>query len=443
VAADRSPEPGTHRFFFAYLRHELRRRLSQALLIAVGLGFGVGLVVTVTSASAAVSSAQGTVLHALYGIGTDITVTGPAPAAANGPAGGSGSGLQHPGALLSGDFGLLSSASAESISRLAHVASAAGGLELSELTQSAGGLPATITVDGVDLAHIWLGPWGSGTVTSGRGFSAADGGSNVAAIDANYAAANKLSVGSTITLASTNCRVIGIVRQAQGAGSVDVYIPLGRAQALAQSPIGNNLAGQVNVIYVAADSSLYVPAVQAEISRLLPSATVTSTSDLAKAINGSLQSAASLASDLGRWVAVAALVTSFAVASLLTMAAVTRRVREFGTLKALGWPLKRIIAQIMGESAVVGIIGAAIGVAMGFAGAGLVNSVAPKLSAAVPQNTGSRQTTTVAVHLATRVSPIAVMTAVLLAIGGALLAGSLGAWRAARLQPADAFAQIE
>jgi len=42
--------------------------------------------------------------------------------------------------------------------------------------------------------------------------------------------------------------------------------------------------------------------------------------------------------------------------SLLTMAAVSRRVREFGTLKALGWRSGRIIGQVMGESVAVGII---------------------------------------------------------------------------------------
>ncbi len=61
--------------FFTYLRRELRRRMRQAVFIAVGLALGVGLVITVTAASAGVRNAQGTVLHALYGMGTDVTVT--------------------------------------------------------------------------------------------------------------------------------------------------------------------------------------------------------------------------------------------------------------------------------------------------------------------------------------------------------------------------------
>ena len=76
-------------FFFTYLARELRRRLRQAIFIALGLAVGVGLVITVTAASAGVKNAQAGVLKGLYGVGTDVTVTGPAPSP---PKAGSGSG---------------------------------------------------------------------------------------------------------------------------------------------------------------------------------------------------------------------------------------------------------------------------------------------------------------------------------------------------------------
>src|SRR5215831_13312602 len=65
--------------FLTYLRRELRRRMRQAIFIAVGLALGIGLVVTVTAASAGVRKAQSQVLKSLYGVGTDVTVTGKAP----------------------------------------------------------------------------------------------------------------------------------------------------------------------------------------------------------------------------------------------------------------------------------------------------------------------------------------------------------------------------
>ena len=72
--------------FWTYLRRELRRRMRQAVFIALGLALGIGLVITVTSAATGVQNAQAAVLHSLYGVGTDLTVTQP-------PKQGSGAGL--------------------------------------------------------------------------------------------------------------------------------------------------------------------------------------------------------------------------------------------------------------------------------------------------------------------------------------------------------------
>src|SRR5580704_13782874 len=62
-------------FFLTYLGRELRRRMRQAVFIAIGLAIGIGLVITVIGASSGVKAAQAKVLRALYGIGTDVTVT--------------------------------------------------------------------------------------------------------------------------------------------------------------------------------------------------------------------------------------------------------------------------------------------------------------------------------------------------------------------------------
>src|SRR5258707_3894708 len=72
--------------FITYLRRELRRRMRQATFIALGLALGIDLVITVTAASAGVSNSQGTVLHSLYGVCTDITVTQTPTAGSGGPA---------------------------------------------------------------------------------------------------------------------------------------------------------------------------------------------------------------------------------------------------------------------------------------------------------------------------------------------------------------------
>ena len=154
-----------------------------------------------------------------------------------------------------------------------------------------------------------------------------------------------------------------------------MYIPLGWAQKLSDN------VGKVNQIYVKADSANDIAAVKKEIKQLMPKATVTTSEDLASQVSGSLSSASSLADSLGKWLAIAALIASFAVASLLTVSAVSRRVREFGTLKALGWKSRRIVGQVLGESVVQGVIGAVLGVALGIAGARLIAAFSPALKA--------------------------------------------------------------
>jgi putative ABC transport system permease protein len=493
--------------FFTYLRRELRRRMRQAIFIALGLALGIGLVITVTAASSGVKDAQAQVLHSLYGVGTDVTVTQTPKAGSFSPGsfgfrGRTGT-SKRPAAgtkisinnLTSAGLGSLSSTSVASIAKLHDVSGASGALSLSDVVitgkipainssgsgNSTGGFggggsgggggsfrgnftPSTFSVSGVDLNHGALGPLSSAKLTSGRTFSASDATSNVAMVNANYASQKKLKVGSTVSVAKTSFKVIGIA--SAGSSASDVFIPLARAQKLA------SLTGKVNTVYVSANSASNISAVANEIKGQLPTATVTTSASLASEVTGSLSSAASLANNLGKWLAIAVLVAAFLLASLLTMSAVTRRVREFGTLKALGWPGRRIIGQVMGESIVIGIIGGVVGVALGFAGAELVKKLSGPLTASLGSTTGSAtpggaQTVgggrfpgggaapggfgrsaadaahTVAVHLTAPVTISAVILAVVLAIAGGLIAGSFGGWRAARLRPAAALSRVE
>jgi len=500
--------------FLTYLLRELRRRARQAILIALGLALGIGLVITVTAASSGVKNAQADVLHSLYGVGTDITVT-KAPSAGSGGFGPFGFGFNsgtrtRPKAgtkvnvnrLTTGQYGPISAASVTSISHLKDVAAATGALTMNDSkisltignfsfngaggggTSGVGGggvggrgrfAPDFFSVAGVDLSTGALGPLSSARLSSGRTFTAADATSEVAVVDVNYAKQNKLKVGSVIAIGNskgkgTNFTVAGLVSTPSGTGS-DVYIPLAEAQKLAGA------AGKVNTIYVAAANSTDISAVQKEISGLMPKATVTTANSLASQVTGSLSGAASLANRLGRWLAIAVLAAAFALAVLMTMAAVARRVREFGTLKALGWRSRRIVGQVMGEALAIGLVGGVVGVGLGYLGSTLVSRFSSKLTATIGTATGSgtpgggrvftpggfgggnfgggaggqlprggfgrlATSPTLTVHLTAPVTISIIGAAVLLAIIGGLIAGGFGSWRAARLRPAAALAAV-
>jgi len=521
--------------FFTYLWRELRRRARQAIFIAIGLALGIGLVITVTAAAAGVKNAQASVLHSLYGVGTDITVT-KAPSTSSTGAGGFGFSFKQsvgtktrPKAgstindnTLTSDFTLSSIGAADvtSISKLDNVAAAAGGLTLTDRTVtgtvpsfnegSAGGgggfggggggstgggftgggtssfKTNSFVVSGVDLANGELGPLSTGTISSGRTFTSADAAKDVALVDSSYATTNKLKVGSTIDIgnskaAATKFTVVGIVTEPAGDDSTNVYIPLTVAQSL------SGLKNDVNTIYVSATSGSDITSVANAITKSVPGVTITDQDTLASQVTGSISSASSLANNLGKWLAIAVLIAAFLLASLLTMSAVSRRIREFGTLKALGWKSRRVVFQVMGESIAIGIVGGAVGVGLGFLGAAAVGHFAHPLTASLGSATGSatpggaraftgsggfpgggtggyggyggagrtgggftggfthaaaNAVPTVTEHLTAPVTLEAVLAAVILAVLGGLIAGSFGGWRAARLRPAAALSKV-
>ena len=128
--------------FFTYVYRELRRRHRQALLTALGLAVGVALVVAVTAYAGGVSNAQDEVLHSLYGVGTDITVSQTQKFGEGGP---QRFGMQPPGQSQQGKkFSRdaltsspgqksISAAKVTAISGLRGVAATTGSLSLSSL----------------------------------------------------------------------------------------------------------------------------------------------------------------------------------------------------------------------------------------------------------------------------------------------------------------------
>jgi len=477
--------------YFRYLTRELRRRVRSAAVVALGLALGVGLVITLIGAIAGVNAADGQVLQSLYGVGTDLTVT-QAPAAGSGPvqihiaapSGGSGRiSIAGPSGSSSGSAtgdhvlpnpGLTTIKSSEvsAIDRLKGVAGATGFLQLNVLDITSSDSVSNFTLTGIDPSTPGLGPLSASNLSSGSAaaktwFEDAEQSEHVVLVSSGYAKQESLKAGSTLTLSGTTYTVVGAVSLVS-ASSADVYIPLGHAQSLAGD------SNEVNTIDVAATDSSEISAVQSEIQKLMPSATVTSASDLASDVSGSLSTASNLSGTLGLAVAIVVLAAAFVLAVLLTMGSVTRRVREFGTLKAIGWRSRRIVAQVMGESLVQGVIGGGLGVGVGFLGAFIFTRVVPTLqaeegpgsgSAAVkafgggPQligggpvsgsSSGNVSTTfgnalhPVSVHMTAPLSLEILLVAIALAVAGGLIAGAIGGWQASRLRPAAALRRVE
>jgi putative ABC transport system permease protein len=140
----------------------------------------------------------------------------------------------------------------------------------------------------------------------------------------------------------------------------------------------------------------------------------------------------------------------------LTLSSVAKRIRELGTLKALGWPQRKVVRQVTGESIAQGALGGIVGALVGIAAAAAINAIGITLEATVAaqETTGARgpggggfsqgalQSGSTSVALEAPVDLGLIVLAISLALLGGLVAGSVGGLRAARLRPADALRHI-
>ncbi|MEV7873296.1 ABC transporter permease [Microbacterium sp. NPDC089188] len=481
-----------------YLRRELAGRTKQTVIVAVGLAIAIALVIVVNALSAGVRDAQSQALSSVYGVGTDLTVTGAQTEPGEGGGGprfdfGADDGATSDGTTtlsqsrLMTDMmrGTLDASTVTTVMGLDGVTAATGALALTNTTfsgeipdrsadtgtgteqgQGMGQPPAggpggdgdsafgvdSFSVLGVDPAAS-VGPLSSVTVSEGRALEAADAGTNVAVIDATYAASAGLSLGGTVDVGGTAMQIVGIVASASADAdtAANVYLPLDVAQTLA------GVGDVVSTVYVQADSADAIDQVQSELTAALPDATVSSQSELASTVSGSLSSASTMISNLGTWLSLVVLLVALALAVLFTISGVARRTREFGTLKAIGWSNARIVRQVAGESLVQGLLGGVAGLILGLGGILLVNVISPTVSVAA-NTSGSAQggpgaggpgggfgqaaAQATDIVLSAPVTPVVVVAAVGIAVLGGVLAGAFGGWRAARLSPAAALRSV-
>lgn len=509
--------------FFTYLRRELAGRRRQTAIVAIGMALAIALVMIVNAVSTGVQQAQAQVLQSVYGVGTDLTVSATPSAPGEGGAQrfefGAADGQSADGSTSISQSRLTSGMGSqtfedtalETVQGIDGVADASAALSLENVTFSgelpdfsqqgaqsdgtdqlapgdgttggaqqppqggfdgAGGSAFDIdrvTVLGIDPAGAAVGPLSAVELGEGRGLEASDAGQAVAVLDASYATTAGLAVGDAIDLGGTSFEIVGLVASttADATTASNAYIPLDLAQELAGQD------GMISDLYVRAASSDRIDAVQSEIEDALPDATVSTQADLASQVSGSLATASSLIQNLGLWISLAVLVAAFLIAILFTIQGVTRRTREFGTLKAIGWRNRRIVGQVAGESLVQGLIGGAAGLVLGLAGIQVVNLLgltlggsaggaafggpgagggglaqsgadasAGAMPAGGPFGAAAAAPTTTEVVLNAPVTVGVVAVAIGLAVLGGLLAGSIGGWRASRLRPAEALRSV-
>ena len=240
--------------------------------------------------------------------------------------------------------------------------------------------------------------------------------------------------------------------------------PLQVAQDLA------GLDGQVTSVSVKAVSSDAIDALSGDLASSLPDLEVSTQSELASQVSGSLATATNLVTTISLWVTIAALALALLISALLTLSSVNRRTRELGTLKAIGWRGRTIVGEIVAESGVRAFIGALVGTVVAVAVIVVVNLVAPTVGGATAEAAGGQgmpggesqggpaqaggfpgggmatsatsAAANAAVQLQVPFDVSLVVGSILVAVAGGILAGAIGAARAARLRPAVALRSV-
>jgi len=434
---------------FEYVRRGITRRKRQTAIISIGMALAVAAVMVISAASNGIAAAQNSVLQAVYGVGTDLTITSSPTRGGDAQSGESesgGGGMQFgPEAGQTGADGstdisstqvsvargtqTMDSGVLDTVSATSGVAAVTGTLSLTQMDFSGtiqqqessgtdssgtgtqdqgtpggpgegGGAPggfgggsfdlAQTTIMGVDPSATEVGPMSDMTVSSGALLTSDD--TDAAVISATYASDNSLAVGDTVTLGSdTTATVVGILSEESSQSASDIYVPLPVAQTLADED------DALTTIYVKASSADDVDSLADSLGTALPDLTVSTQSDLASTVSGSLSSAASWISGFGKWLTIGILALAFLLASLFTISSVTRRTRELGTLKAIGWSNPRVLGNVVAETLVQTLIGGVVGLALGVAAAAGINAAGITLGGSAASTGGpgtSQQATT-------------------------------------------------
>jgi ABC-type lipoprotein release transport system permease subunit len=311
----------------------------------------------------------------------------------------------------------------------------------------------SLVLAGVDTTKKDIGLILPNQITQGSYFSS----DNQAIVNVSYAQKKSLKVGDTVTFNTNKYTIVGLVDPKLYTNTADVYLSLTDLQKLTDK------TGKVNILLVKASNANNVEATSTSIAGMLPGIKVTNSSDTAKQVTGSLVDASNLTNKFIGLVSIIVIVASFIIVSLLSLISVNKRVREIGTLKALGWNNMTIVRQLFFENITLGLVGGLLGIAIGIGIIALINHYNISLNANIAslnaaQNAlgrfgfggfrGGNQATTPSlvstqINLQVSYSYMTLIIGCLIAVVGSILAGTLAAMKAARMRPQDALRSLE
>jgi putative ABC transport system permease protein len=249
-------------------------------------------------------------------------------------------------------------------------------------------------------------------------------------VDSVFADLSNIQIDDNLTAFGRTFTVVGTVNPSlysRPAGIANMYAPLSVVQEIAktQGDLYNFAVRDINVVLVEISGegdSTFIASVEKSVLE-----TIESFGGQAGAIVGyqcgvAARKVVPVTEDSAWAISVVLLVAVMVFALKSQFASVAERTKEIGILKAIGWTDSDVTKQVFLESLLLGFTGGLIGVGVGY----MVVFLVPQLGLVSTQN------------LVLAVSSSLVLIGLLASVGAGTLAGIIPAWRAAKLQPAEA-----
>jgi putative ABC transport system permease protein len=280
-----------------------------------------------------------------------------------------------------------------------------------------GSLMDVVSFEEANLVSVLVNGWTPGTLLF-RGIRVLEGralapGDTRAAMLGRVLALNlKKKVGDEVNVSGEPFRVVGVYESDSLFENGGLIVPLAELQRM----MGRE--GDVSGFVVAATSSDLrdVEATARRIEAAVPGVAAVPARDFVRGDNQiRLVKAMSWATSV-----IAMVLGSVGVLNTMMMT-VFERTREIGVLRALGWRRSRVLNLVLGEASALGLAGAVLGSALGFAG---VKALA--------------QTPMASIFITADLPPAVLLIGLLLGLGLSVAGGLYPALRAAALDPSEA-----
>lgn len=294
------------------------------------------------------------------------------------------------------------------------------------------------TINGVPLTADLISNYGilPTTIIEGRNLQAGE--SGVVLLTQNNSAFFEAGVGDTIEILNETFSVVGIYEPTSNENQITLYMNLSDAQVI------TNNTGYITRLKVFTTNVDVVDTVANEIKALHSELSVTTQQNTLErlqqqqemyesALAESQESIAATQATATQEIIVVVAASSLIILFVM-LYTVRERIKEIGTLKAIGFSNRVVMGQFLIEGLLLSTIAGLVGIA-------LASFAAPTLSSlllpTIGNTMGFNNMANVAVNTVTLSTDL-----ILEALGGAMLLGVIGtlypAWRAAKIRPAEA-----